>query len=215
MKLKGFPWKLEACRCRKSKPERPQEVAKRLPKRNNGFIGLPKRSQRAARKHWNNMLYFRNSCVQNSPGLCPRRVRSREIEFWHRPFPFFRFLFWNSCNWNQLKQILIQIRAIIRARTNVTVELSAREAASLGALGHGDSSSFSSWGASVFEAIFGTVFFWKMVPNGTQMALKMSPNLIKNNTWNEVNKTCWKCAKFDILGLARNAFSNRRVAKHH
>ena len=36
---------------------------------------------------------------QNSLFLCPGRVRSREIEFWHRPFPFFLFF---DCN--QLKQ---------------------------------------------------------------------------------------------------------------
>ena len=36
---------------------------------------------------------------RNSPGLCPRRVRSREIEFRHRLFPFFHFF---DCN--QLKQ---------------------------------------------------------------------------------------------------------------
>ena len=36
---------------------------------------------------------------RSSPGLCPRRVRSREIEFRHRLFPFFHFF---DCN--QLKQ---------------------------------------------------------------------------------------------------------------
>ena len=70
----------------------------------------------------------------------------------------FSIFVWNNCNCNQLKQMLVRIRAIIRAREIVTVELCAREAASLGAIGHGDREAFSSRGLLFFETIFGTVF---------------------------------------------------------
>ena len=151
---------------------------------------------------------------ENSPGLCPGRVRSRDIEFWHRPFPFFRF-FWNSCNCNQLKQILIRIRAIIRARAIVVVELCAREAASRGATGHDDNPQISSRGGLLFWSDFRNGFFSKMVPTGASDGLKNVRNIYKNETWNEVHKTCWTCAKFDTLGLAINAFSNGTVATNH
>ena len=51
-------------------------------------------------------------------------------------------------------------------------ELCAREAASLGAIGHGDSPWFSTRVSPFFEAISGTVFFWKMVPNGISNDLR-------------------------------------------
>ena len=37
----------------------------------------------------------------------------------------------------------------------------------------------------------------------------------KKRSWNEVHKTCWKCAQFSTLGLARNALSNGMVVKNH
>jgi len=124
---------------------------------------------------------------RNSPGLCPRRVRSREIEFRHRLFPFFHFFrlqstqtaIWTRirptirtrAEFDQHKQILLRIRTTIRARAIVTVEKCAREAASLGAPGHDHSARFSIRRASVFGAISGT-FFSKMVPTGASDGLK-------------------------------------------
>ena len=66
----------------------------------------------------------------------------------------------------------VRIRTTIRARAIVTVEKRAREAASLGAIGHGDSLRFSSGGVHFFEAISGKLFFSKMVPNGAPNGLK-------------------------------------------
>jgi hypothetical protein len=63
--------------------------------------------------------------------------------------------------------------------------------------------------------IIGRVFFSKMVPNGAQNGLKNITKSDKKRTWNEVHKTCWKCPKFETLGLARNAFSNWSVVKNH
>ena len=93
-------------------------------------------------------------------------------------------------------------------------ELCAREAASLGAIAHGDNPWFSIR-SFFFEAISGTVFFSKMVLNGTPDGLRNVTKSGKNDTWNKDHKTYCKCAKFDTLGLARNAFSNRMVAKNH
>ena len=45
------------------------------------------------------------------------------------------------------------------------------------------------------------------------MASKIKENLKKKQTWNEAHKTRWKSAKFETLGLARNAFSNGMVVK--
>ncbi len=42
LRLKGFPLRLEAFKGRKSKPERLQKTAKRMPKRSHGPIGWPK-----------------------------------------------------------------------------------------------------------------------------------------------------------------------------
>ena len=82
----------------------------------------------------------------------------------------------------QSTQTWTRIRATIRARAEielefeleliVTVEKRAREAASLGAIGHGDREGFSSRGSPYFEVIFGMVFFGKMVPNGAPDGLK-------------------------------------------
>ena len=83
---------------------------------------------------------------------------------------FFRTCVWNICNWSELKQ---HFRAMFLKKTNgrdieqhFELELFsfAREAASLGASGH----VAGSWFSCLFvKAIFGIVFFWKMVPNGT------------------------------------------------
>ena len=75
-------------------------------------------------------------------------------------FHFFNF-FRISYNGNRFKQILLRIRTTIRARAIATVEKCAREAASLGATGHGDRDYFSSGGVSFFEAISGMVFSQK------------------------------------------------------
>ena len=40
-----------------------------------------------------------------------------------------------------------------------------------------------------------------------QMALKIKANVRKNETWNEVEKTCTKCVKIDAAGPVKNEFS--------
>ena len=141
-------------------------------------------------------------------------------------FYHFCFIFWIFCNRNQLKQPFssnfskpepwTRNRATIRARAIVSSLSYAHarrrpwEPSHTGIVG-----GFSTLGSPIFEAISAAVLVWKMVPNRAQMASKLSKNLVKNNTWNEVHKTFWKCAKVDTLGLARNAFSNGKVATNH
>ena len=65
-------------------------------------------------------------------------------------------------------------------------------------------------GVKRFSERFG---FWKMLPHGTPNCIKPLRKSDKNDTWNEVYKTCCTCAKVDTLGLARNEFLNGIVAK--
>ena len=77
--------------------------------------------------------------------------------------------------WTRIRATIrarVRIRTTIRARTIVTVEKRAREAASLGAIGHGDRVEFSSGGGSLFLKRFPEGVFSKNVPNGTQNRLK-------------------------------------------
>mgnify|MGYP006974844502 CR=1 FL=1 len=59
---------------------------------------------------------------------------------------FFDFELQSTQTWTRIRATIrarVRIRTTIRARAIVTVEKCAREAASLGAIGHGDNSSFS------------------------------------------------------------------------
>ena len=94
-------------------------------------------------------------------------------------------------------------------------EKCAREAASLGGIGHGGRDYFSSGRVSFFEAISGMVFFSKMVPNGASNGFK---KLTKSDRKNELETKSTKHVEnvlnLDTLGLARNAFSNGKDAKN-
>ena len=90
----------------------------------------------------------------------------------------------------QLTQTWTRFRATTRARAEFEQEFElellflfekcAREAASLGAIGHGDREGFSSRGSLFFEAIFGMVFFCsQMLANGASDGLK---KVTKSNT---------------------------------
>ena len=116
------------------------------------------------------------------PGLCPGRVRSPALSFDISPFHFFELfskllqskptqaaIFEQFFDFElQSTQTWTRIRATIRARAEIEQEFElellflfekcAREAASLGAIGHGDRVLFSSRGPSFFEAILGTFF---------------------------------------------------------
>ena len=46
-------------------------------------------------------------------------------------------------------------------------------------------------------------------PNGTTN----QRNLIKNDTWNEVDKTWWKCVKIDAPEPSKTNFPHRIIAK--
>ena len=48
-----------------------------------------------------------------------------------------------------------------------------------------------------------------------QIASKSQENMVKNDTWNEVEKTSTKCVKIDATGPVENEFSNGRVVKNH
>ena len=178
-----------------------------------------------------------SSCVFTySPGFCPVACQIMDIEFWYQPFPFFRIVFEtfaieanSSSHFGAIFRFRIAInsnldtnsnynsssswnRTWIQARAIGTVEKRARKAASPGAIGHGDSEPFSNVGSPFFKAIFARVFFSKMVPNGTPNGIKNQRKSQKNETWNDIDKTCWKCVKVDAIGLAKNVFSNGRVA---
>ena len=98
---------------------------------------------------------------------------------------FFDFEFQSSQTWTR-------IRATIRARAEIELEFEleqlflfekrAREAASPGAIGHGDRVGFSSGGGPFFEAIFGMVCFSKIVPTGLQNGLKKLTKCDKKRT---------------------------------
>ena len=68
-------------------------------------------------------------------------------------------------------------------------------------------------GAPFFEAIFENFFFLKKY--ATQIASKSQENIVKNDTWNEVEKACTKCVKIDAVGPVKNEFSNGRVVKQN
>ena len=145
------------------------------------------------------MLFGRegaDAISENSPGLCPGRVRSPALSFDISPFHFFELvskllqskptqaaIFEQFFDFElQSTQIWTRIRATIRARAEIELEFElellflfekrAREAASPGAIGHADNGEISSRGVPFFEAIFGRFFFSKMVPNGAQNGLK-------------------------------------------
>ena len=66
---------------------------------------------------------------------------------------FFDFELQSTQTWTRIRATIrarVRIRTRIRARAIVTVEKRAREAASLGAIGHGDRVEFSSVGGSLF-----------------------------------------------------------------
>ena len=176
------------------------------------------------------------------------------IEFWYQPFPFFRIVFEtfaleanSSSHFRAIFRFRIAInsnldtnsnhnsssswnRTRMRARAIVSVEKCAREAPSLGAIRHVDSHPFSNRGSPFFEAIFGTVFSWKMVPYGASDAVKNVTKSDKKRTWNEVNKTCWNVlnliitldlqeTRFRIEGLSkiiktRGADKYKKISKH-
>ena len=48
-----------------------------------------------------------------------------------------------------------------------------------------------------------------------QIASKSQENIVKNDTWNEVEKTSTKCVEIDATGPVENEFSNGRVVKNH
>ena len=48
-----------------------------------------------------------------------------------------------------------------------------------------------------------------------QIASKSQENMVKNDTWNEVEKTSTKCVKIDAAGPVENEFSNGRVVQNH
>ena len=48
-----------------------------------------------------------------------------------------------------------------------------------------------------------------------QMALKIQDNVVKHETWNEVEKNMHKCVKIDAIGPVENEFANGKVAKNH
>ena len=140
----------------------------------------------------------------NSPGLCPGRVRSRSLNFDISPFHFSELfsellqskptqatIFEQFFDFElQSTQTWTRIRATIRARAEIEQEFElellflfekcAREAASLGAIGHGDSGRISSRVSPFFEAISGRFFLKKMCQMEPEMASNKSQNLIKN-----------------------------------
>ena len=111
-----------------------------------------------------------------------RRVRSSALSFDISPFHFFElfskllqskptqaaifeqffdFELQSTQTWTRIRATIrarVRIRTTIWARALVTVEKCAREAASLGAIGHRDREGFSSGGSPFFEAIFGRIF---------------------------------------------------------
>ena len=48
-----------------------------------------------------------------------------------------------------------------------------------------------------------------------QIASKSQENIVKNDTWNEVEKTSTKYVKIDATGPVENEFSNGRVVQNH
>ena len=48
-----------------------------------------------------------------------------------------------------------------------------------------------------------------------QIASKSQENIVKNDTWNEIEKACTKCVKIDAAGPVKNEFSNGKVVKNH
>ena len=48
-----------------------------------------------------------------------------------------------------------------------------------------------------------------------QIASKSQENISKNDTWNEVEKTCTEFVKIDAAGPVKNEFSNGMVVKNH
>ena len=129
------------------------------------------------------------------------------------PLSIFSIFFRINCNCNKLKQILIRIRTTIRARAIVTVEKCAREAASLGAIGHRDSSPFSS-GGSLFLKRFSEWFFLKndakMEP---QMASKRSQHLIKNELETKSTKHVENVINLTPLDLQETRFRMEGLSK--
>ena len=94
-------------------------------------------------------------------------------------------------------------------------EKCAREGGCQGAPGHGHRDLFESRGHLFLGAIFGTAFSSKLVLNGTPNGIKNQRKSQKKQTWNEAHKTHRKCPNFGTIGLAKNVFSNGRVAKNH
>ena len=59
------------------------------------------------------------------------------------------------------------------------------------------------------------VFLPFLAQNGHQNGFKSWENHVKNDTWNEVEKTSTKCVKSDAVRPVKNEFSIGRVVKNH
>ena len=89
------------------------------------------------------------------------------------------------------------------------LELCAREAASLGAIGHGDSVGFSTLGSPIVEAIFKESVFSNMVSNGASNDFKNGTKSDKQHVENVPN---W--IPLDLQETTRGADKYKQISKH-
>ena len=162
---------------------------------------------------------------QNSPGFCPGRVRSSTMCSWH-VFHFFRTSFHKIWNKNDLKHHSQKkkrnnknkwVRATIPGTSARTIVSCLRSEHARRPpwepLDMFIGSCFDVWGP-FFRSHFRKLFFLKNDAKWSSKP-KSQENIVKNDTWNEVEKTCTKCVKIDAAGPVKNEFSNGRVVKNH
>ena len=62
---------------------------------------------------------------------------------------------------------------------------------------------------------FWDVFFEKWCQTDPRMSSKIQEHHIKNDAWNEIDKTNWTCVKIHARGFLKNDLSNKKIAKNH